>query len=321
MPMNSVIVLFLDGVGLGAADPEANPFMHVTMPTLQSLVGITHATRDVAGTVAERAALLGLDAGLGVPGLPQSATGQTTILTGHNAPATIGRHDGPYPDRQLREMLIRDSLFKTLLEAGQPVAYANAYPDRFLDRVKRGKGRLSANTQAAYRANLKLRSGQDLRRGRAISAFLSNEFWPEPELQLPSITARQAGTHLAALAKEHTLTFFEFWYSDLVGHKRDRERSLHLLQMLDDFLAGITATIDLAKTLLLVVSDHGNFEDWTTAKHTHNPAFTLLAGANFHRLVPHLNTLTDLKPAILTHIFGNSRGDSSRPTPVDRHVR
>jgi 2,3-bisphosphoglycerate-independent phosphoglycerate mutase len=319
--MNSVIVLFLDGVGLGDADPEANPFMHVTMPTLQSLVGIPHATRDAAGTVTERAALLGLDAGLGVPGLPQSATGQTTILTGHNAPAVIGRHYGPYPDRQLREMLIEDSLFKTVLETGQPVAYANAYPHRFLDRLERGKGRLSANTQAAYRANLKLRSGKDLRRGRAISAFLSNEFWPEPELQLPSITAYQAGTHLAALAEEHTLTFFEFWYSDLLGHKRDRERSLDLLHMLDDFLAGILATTDLANTLLLVVSDHGNFEDWTTTKHTYNPALTLLAGANFQALVPRLNALTDLKPAILTHIFGNSRGDNSRPAPADWHVR
>jgi hypothetical protein len=319
--MNSVIVLFLDGVGLGDADPEANPFMHVMMPTLQSLVGIPHATRDAAGAVTERAALLGLDAGLGVPGLPQSATGQTTILTGHNAPAMIGRHYGPYPDRQLREMLIQDSLFKTLLEAGQPVAYANAYPYRFLDRVRRGKGRLSANTQAAYRANLKLRSGEDLRRGRAISAFLSNEFWPEPELQLPSITARQAGTHLAALAKEHTLTFFEFWYSDLLGHKKDRERSLHLLPMLDDFLAGILATMDLANTLLLVVSDHGNFEDWTTTRHTYNPAFTLLAGANFQALVPHLNSLIDLKPAILTYIYGSKCRESSRLTPVDRQVR
>ena len=86
-------------------------------------------------------------------------------------------------------------------------------------------------------------------------------------------------------------------------------------------MAGILATMDLSNTLLLVVSDHGNFEDWTTTKHTHNPAFTLLAGANFQSLVPHLNALTDLKPAILTYIFGNSRGQASFPTPIDRHVR
>lgn len=159
-----VIILFLDGVGLGEADPEANPFMHAELPAVQSLLGVSHLTREAAGTVTSQAALLGLDAQLGVPGLPQSATGQTTILTGRNAPAALGEHSGPYPNPILRELLAQESIFKTLLRAGQPVAYANAYPVRFLDRVQRGKGRLSANTQAAFMAGLKLRSGEDLRR-------------------------------------------------------------------------------------------------------------------------------------------------------------
>ncbi|MEW5960448.1 MAG: metalloenzyme, partial [Chloroflexota bacterium] len=238
MVAKSVIVVFLDGVGLGDADSEANPFMHVAMPTVQQLTGVSHLTRAAAGTVTGQGALLGLDAQLGVAGLPQSATGQTTILTGHNAPAAIGQHYGPYPNRPLQAMLAQDSIFKTLLAAGQPVAYANAYPNRFLDRIKRGKGRLSANTQAAFLAGLKLRSGEDLRQGRAISAFLRNDFWPE-DLPLPRLTARQAGTQLADLAQEHTLTFFEFWYSDLLGHKQNQEESLKVIGMLDDFLAGI----------------------------------------------------------------------------------
>ncbi|NJN93408.1 MAG: phosphoglyceromutase, partial [Anaerolineales bacterium] len=93
-----VIILFLDGVGLGEAEPEANPFMHAEMPTVRSLLGVSHLTRETAGTVTGQAALLGLDACLGVPGLPQSATGQTTILTGYNAPAVLGEHYGPYPN-------------------------------------------------------------------------------------------------------------------------------------------------------------------------------------------------------------------------------
>lgn len=298
-----VIMLFLDGVGLGGAQLEANPFMHVELPALQKLLGIPFLTHEVAGTVTAQAALLGLDAQLGVAGLPQSATGQTTILTGQNAPALIGQHYGPYPDLRLQELLAQASLFRTLRQAGQPVAYANAYPQRFLDRVKRGKGRLSANTQAALRADLRLRSGADLQQGRALSAFLSNEFWPEPDLPLPAITARQAGHQLAALAAEHTLTFFEFWYSDLLGHRQDRQRSLELLSRLDDFIAGIVEHIDLDHTLLLVVSDHGNFEDWTTTKHTHNPALTILAGAGFEALLPRLHSLVDLKGAVLTYLF------------------
>jgi hypothetical protein len=304
MMSKRVIVVFLDGVGLGAADPEANPFMHVDLPTMQALLGVSHLTRDaaVAGTETERATLLGLDAQLGVPGLPQSATGQTAILTGRNAPATLGEHYGPYPNQALREMLAQESIFKVLLQAGLPVAYANAYPTHFLDRLQRGKGRLSANTQAAVLAGLKLRSGDDLRRGRAVAALLSNEFWPEPNFQLPPLTTRQAGAQLAALAEEHALTFFEFWYSDLLGHKQAQAESLKILEMLDEFLAGILERLDLANSLLLVVSDHGNFEDWTTTKHTTNPALTLLAGVGFQELVPHLHSLMDIKPAILTYL-------------------
>lgn len=300
--MKRVIVIFLDGVGLGDADPEANPFMHVELPTLQRLLGVPHLTREMAGTATSQAALLGLDARLGVPGLPQSATGQTTILTGRNAPAAIGEHYGPYPNPALRDMLAQESLFRTLLQAGQPVAYANAYPARFLDRVQRGKGRLSANTQAAFLAGLKLRSGEDLRQGRAVAALFSNDFWPEPDFKLPPLTARQAGGQLAALAEDHVLTFFEFWYSDLVGHRMERAESLKILGMLDDFLAGVLERLDSANSLLLVVSDHGNFEDWTTSKHTTNPSLTLLAGAGFRELIPHLHSLTDIKGAVLAYL-------------------
>jgi 2,3-bisphosphoglycerate-independent phosphoglycerate mutase len=299
----SIAILFLDGVGLGDADPAVNPFMHVDMLTVQALLNISYLTRDVTGTMTDRAALLGLDTLMGVPGMPQSATGQTTILTGHNAPAALGQHYGPYPNQQLREMLLQDNLFRTLLDAGQPVAYANAYPTRFLDRLKRGKGRLSANTQAAYLSKLKIRSSEDLRQGRAVSALLSNDFWPEPNFELPPLTARQAGQQFARLAQEHTLTFFEFWYSDFLGHKQKRAESLQVLPLLDDFLAGILDELDFSRSLLFVVSDHGNFEDWTTSKHTKNPALTILAGAGFQVLVPRLHSLLDVKPALLSFIF------------------
>jgi hypothetical protein len=298
----NVIIIFLDGVGLGDADPEANPFMHGGLPTVQARLGVPHLTREVTGTTTERMALLGLDARLGVSGLPQSATGQTTILTGHNAPAILGAHDGPYPNQTLRELLAQDNLFKTLHEAREPVAYANAYPTRFLDRQKRGKGRLSANTQAAVLSGLPLRSGEDLRQGQAISALFSNDFWPEPDFVLPPLTSYQGGQQLARLAEAYTLTFFEFWYSDFLGHKQEREKSVEMLTMLDEFLAGVLAEMDLSRSLLLVISDHGNFEDWTTNKHTLNPTLTLLAGAGFQTLLPRLHSLLDLKPAILAYL-------------------
>jgi phosphopentomutase len=108
---------------------------------------------------------------------------------------------------------------------------------------------------------------------------------------------------LASLAQDHTLTFFEFWYSDLIEKKKERAESLKILGMLDDFLAGILEHLDLSHSLLLVVSDHGNFEDWTTTKHTKNPSLTILAGEGFQALVPRLQSLEDIKPAILAYLL------------------
>lgn len=300
--MKNVILVFLDGVGLGETDPEANPFMHVTLPVTERLLGISHITREAAGTITDQAALLGLDACLGVPGLPQSATGQTTILTGQNGPAALGEHYGPYPNATLMDLLGRYSLFKTLLDQRLPVAYANAYPDRFLDRIGRGKARLSANTHAALLAGLKLRSRTDLQQGRAISALFSNNHWPETGVKLPPLNDYEGGQQLAALAGEHALTFFEFWYSDFLGHKMEREESIQILHRLNDFLEGILSRSDPARSLLLVVSDHGNFEDWTTKKHTKNPSLTFLVGDSAYQLAQTMQSLQDVNPAVLSYL-------------------
>ena len=60
------------------------------------------------------------DASLGVRGRPQSATGQTALLTGLNAPQLLGEHYGPRPNAQLREMLQGETLFtaRWLRQAG-----------------------------------------------------------------------------------------------------------------------------------------------------------------------------------------------------------
>ena len=298
-----VLIIFLDGVGLGEANAEVNPFMHVKMARLKKWLGASQLTREAAGSSTELATLLAVDAQLGVPGLPQSGTGQTAILTGLNAPEANGGHYGPYPNRNLRDMLATHSLFKTLHDMGHPVAYANAYPDRFLDRIRRGKGRTSANTNAAVMAGLRLRSRRDLERGRAVPAMLHNEFWPETDVELPALNASQAGEQLAALAQDYLLTFFEFWYSDWIGHKMDRDQSIWILEQLDQFIAAALENVDLNETLVLVVSDHGNFEDWTTKKHTDNPSLTIVAGRNAGLLAPQLKALTDIKPVVSSYIF------------------
>ena len=77
MVKNRFILLFLDGLGLGPPGPH-NPLGATgTMPRCQTLWG----QPLVAGAYSQRPRQLlkPIDANLGVPGLTQSATGQTTL--------------------------------------------------------------------------------------------------------------------------------------------------------------------------------------------------------------------------------------------------
>ncbi len=288
-------MLFLDGVGLGEADAGTNPFVRHPTPFLRRLLGAP-LVRAAAGRRDGVATLRGLDAMLGVPGLPQSATGQTAILTGQNAPARLGHHYGPYPNAPLKAMLT-DTLFTRLLARRRPVAYAGAYPDRFLRRLGRGTERLSANTRAALLAGLKLRGPADLQAGRALSGLLTNAYWQRWGYDVPLLSPAQAGEQLVRLSRDHALTYFELWYTDVIGHRQDMAAAADLLAMLDDFLAGIVGAMDAA-TLLLVVSDHGNLEDLSTRRHTRHPALCLAIGAE-HARAASLAALTDIAPFVL----------------------
>lgn len=307
MDVNKVIIVFLDGVGLGDHDPAINPLVNHPTPFLRELFDGKPIIRATNGYSNKRATLMGLDATLGVPGLPQSGTGHTAILTGQNAPAFLGEHQGPYPNGELKSLLAEHNIFRRLLDRGQPAAFANAYPDRFLDRLGRGKGRLTGNTRAAQLAGLKLRGHVELKAERAVSAFLTNKYWREWGYDVPLISAAEAGKNLARLSDDHALTYFEFWFTDATGHRRDMDQAGELLLVLDDFLRGIAAQMNTEKTLLLVISDHGNFEDFSTKQHTFNPALALAHGAEHHRLAE-LTSLTDIAPFVVEMLASTTDG-------------
>ncbi len=93
-----LLFIFIDGIGLGEDNPEVNPFVRAEMPYLQSLLGGQKMIKSAAPYESDQVTLLPIDAGLGVKGLPQSATGQAVLLTGINIPAEIGYHYGPKPN-------------------------------------------------------------------------------------------------------------------------------------------------------------------------------------------------------------------------------
>lgn len=299
--MTKAVVLFLDGVGLGVDDAAINPLAAAEMPMLTRLLAGKKLLAGNGRIEAPLASMTPTDARLGVSGRPQSATGQTALLTGLNAPAILGEHYGPRPNLRLREILQRETLFTKLLAAGRSVCFANAYPAGYFAAVERGKRLHGAIPQAVVAAGLALRTADDLAAGRALSVDLSNAAWRNgmgyPEM--PLRTPVEAGRIAAQLSGRHDLVFFDQWASDMLGHRGDLAGAIGLFQDLDRFLGGLLAEIDLEETLVAIISDHGNVEDCADRRHTENPVPTILIGAGHDRLSRSIAGLTDIMPALL----------------------
>lgn len=297
----TVLFIFLDGVGLGSDDPFINPFVRAEMPNLQKLLGGQRMLASTAPFNDERASLYALDASLGVPGLPQSATGQAVLLTGRNVPAEIGYHYGPKPDPATAAHLQDGGLFGELTRAGKRAALVSAYPPGYFHGIDSGRRLYSSIPLAVVKAGLSLFTIDDLMAERAISADFTAQGWRE-RMNLPDIpvlTLPEAGARLAALSKTYDFAFFEYWLTDYAGHGQDMAEAVRLLAEFDVVLGGLLEAWD-DKNLILITSDHGNLEDLSTRRHTANPVPLLLVGnpaarESFHDLVD----LIGVTPAIL----------------------
>jgi 2,3-bisphosphoglycerate-independent phosphoglycerate mutase len=297
-----LLFLFLDGVGLGVDNREVNPFTRAATPTLQKLLNGKRLVAGIAPYIGPRASLLALDACLGIAGVPQSATGQATLLTGRNIPAEIGYHYGPKPNHQIAEYLKNGNIFSVLKKNGKRAAFVNAYPGRYFEAISSGKRIYSAIPMAFTSAGIALRTERDLYQGNAVSADFTAQGWRDvlhiPDI--PVITPFQAGERLAILAQEAELSFFEYWLSDYAGHHQDMLQALTLLEAFDAVLAGLLNHWDDDDGLILITSDHGNLEDLSTRRHTQNPVPALLIGRPDYRaqFSADLRSLTDVSPAI-----------------------
>ena len=305
------LFLFMDGVGLGADDSQYNPFARAALPNLTALLGGQALVASSAPLETQRASLLALDACLGVSGLPQSATGQAVLLTGQNVPASLGYHYGPKPNPAVASFLTNGNIFSRLEQAGQHTAFLNAYPPGYFAAIESGKRIYSAIPLAATSANLPLRTSDDLRLGRALSADFTGLGWRERlnEPDIPLLTAHQAGQRLARLASSYDFAFFEYWLSDYAGHGQELETACALLETFDLVLGGLLAEWDDAQGLILITSDHGNLEDLSTRRHTANPVPGLVIGAPElrHAFCDGLEDLTGVTPAILRSLLGGRR--------------
>ena len=290
----ATLFVFVDGVGAGDADPDRNPLARGEY-LLSRFADGTGAPLPAGG----RAVLA--DATLGVPGRPQSATGQTTILTGENAPQLLGRHLLGFPNATLRDLLRSRSLFRTLAEAGRQALFANAYPVAYLRALGHeaegeaefeiaGRRVRAAATTVAYAAGGgRFRTWPDALAGRGLTHDITGKRVRARGAAVPARAPEEAAEILGTLARGHDLTVFEFFETDEAGHARSMEHAGEVLSRLDAFLRALVRGLR-PDDALVVASDHGNVEDLSTRNHTLAPVPVLAFG----RAVAEVRDVKDL---------------------------
>lgn len=299
-------MLFLDGVGLGVKDPSVNPLFAARMPALRSLFGGELPSLGRRRISRGAAWVLPLDATLGVPGLPQSGTGQTSLFTGANGAVIAGKHFGPHPYSTLKPVIAERNIFRRLRDAGKSPLFANAFPQRFFDYIGSHRSRMTVTTLSAATSGLPLLRAEDLARGMAVSADITNAGWFDlgyPDI--PVIPPAEAGERLSRLSREHDFVLFEYWKTDYAGHAMERREAVDVLETFDAMLRGIIDSLDTDETLLLITSDHGNIEDLTTKSHTRNPVPLILYGAGGAQFAGRFGPgadLTAVTPSLLDYM-------------------
>jgi hypothetical protein len=237
------------------------------------------------------------DARLGVEGRPQSASGQTTILTGVNAPARLGYHKQGFPNEEMRAIIREHSIFRQLRALGAgPVTFANAYTPGFFAERPRW---VSATTVAVEAAGLPFRTLADLAAGRAVFMDYTNEVLRERGFDIPARTPEEAADVLAAVAAAHRFTLYEYFITDRVGHAQDMGAALRVLEGLARFVRAVVARVDLTRTTVMLTSDHGNVEDLSVRNHTLNFVPTVAWGPGRKTVLGRVRSLADITPAIV----------------------
>jgi hypothetical protein len=295
-----VVLLFVDGVGIGKKNADINPFFRARMPTLTTLCGGELPHTPFKNKSTDQAEIIAMNATLGVSGLPQSGTGQTAIFTGVNGAKKFGRHFGPYPPSILRQVIADKNIFHQLKTIGKSVVFANAFPQRFFDYTESGTRRLTVTTLSCQLAGIPLLTAGDLQKDEGISADFIRAQWPElGHTEIKPITSKTAGKHLAHMVAQHDFTLFEYWLTDHAGHSQKMAFAVEVLERFDEFVSGFLETFDPYNTLLMIVSDHGNIEDLSTKSHTRNRVPCILVGKQRHQLVNRIKNLTHITPAII----------------------
>lgn len=291
MNSSSFLLVFLDGAGLGTAGTNNPLSISGSTPFLTQRLG----QRLLTGASVYQSELLcrSIDATLGVAGLPQSATGQTTIYTGQNAPKFLGRHQSGFANGSLRQLIDEYGLFSQAIALKKTATLANAYSPDYFYAIAQRKRRYSVCTLLNMTAGLPFRMQYEYEREEAL-------YWNIVGSDRNPISPEAAGERLASLSDRYSVTLFECYLCDYAGHGQDSAKAIEYLQRIDRFLERAIAHLPSSVTLI-ITSDHGNVEDLSTKRHTFNRV-PLIAIGPHAAAFSSVEDLTGITPQILSLI-------------------
>ena len=280
-----ILFIFVDGMGI-RSKKENNPFFAENLPVLRKLLF------EEAEPV---------DPVMGIKGVPQSATGQTSIFTGLNASAINGSHKEGFPNKLLKKLLKEKSIFRYLRDNDKKFTFANGYIIDNLKILKKSRF-LSATSYMTIEIGKKVRGLDKIIKGKAVYHDITNlslidrkdnkflkkieKFIPEYEAyynkdlleKIPLIKPSDGAHNLLEISRKNDFTLFEYFKTDMIGHKKDEDKALEVLSDLEEFFKTLLDNFHFNKDTLILVSDHGNIEDLSIPGHTKNPVPLFISG-------------------------------------------
>lgn len=307
----SVLLFFIDGLGIGARG-ASNP-----LDGLEDAAPLAVFQNEEPTTIFD-GIVVPTDACLGVPGRPQSASGQTTILTGINAPARLGYHKQGFPNAALLAIIREHSIFRQLRRAGiKRVTFANAYTQRFFEERPRW---ISATTAAVEAAELPFRTVEDLKEGHAVFQDFTNAALIARGEAVTLRTPEEAALVLSSVVARNRFTLYEYFITDKMGHAQDIDAARSVIKALAKMLRTLLAQLDLDSTTVILTSDHGNIEDLSTRNHTLNAVPTIIWGSERERVAQQVRSLADITPAILDVLKAKGRRTDEQPGRINGQI-
>ncbi len=307
--MERVTFIFIDGCGVGLPG-AANPFFLAASRVLPFWRG--------GMVLPDGTPVKAIDATLGIPGAPQSASGQTALFCGSVAADLGHRHCNGYPDRHLRRVIRERNILSRLKGKGVAARFLNAYPvyhhefttghariepdgrlwfsSAFPERFKR---MISVTTCMLLASGQEPFGEEDIRTGLALYQDYSNRSLITQGLPLPELSPEHAARILFRASRRFAFTLYEYFQTDLYAHRKSLPECIALVRDLDALVGALLASLDKKRDTLLLTSDHGNLEDHSLRGHSRNPVPLIAWGKHGARLRKKIKSLSDVAPALL----------------------